>query len=49
MKLAALGIPFECDLDTSADGDAAAYGRQQTPKAFDFLVDRLEAESRRVV
>jgi hypothetical protein len=49
MKLAALGIPFECDLDTSADGNREAYERGQAPKAIGFLVDRLEAESRRVV
>jgi hypothetical protein len=49
MKLAALGIPFECDLETSAGGNGPAYDRQQAPKAVDFLVDRLEAESRRVV
>jgi S-formylglutathione hydrolase FrmB len=49
MKLGALGIPFECDLETSTGGDRPAYERQQAPKAIGFLVDRLEAESRRVV
>jgi S-formylglutathione hydrolase len=49
MKLAALGIPFECDLETSAGGNRSAYDRQQAPKAVGFLVERLEAESRRVV
>ncbi|HEX4143010.1 MAG TPA: alpha/beta hydrolase-fold protein [Pirellulales bacterium] len=49
MKLSALGIPFECDLETSAAGDRPAYERRQAPRAIDFLVERLEAESRRVV
>jgi len=49
MKLAALGIPFECDLETSAHGNAVLYRQRMAQRAVDFLVARLEAESRRVV
>ena len=48
MKLSALGIPYECDLETSAGGHGPAYYDHQAAKAIGFLVDRLEAESRRV-
>lgn len=44
MKLAALGVPFECDLETSAGGHSQAYYDRQAPAATRFLVERLERE-----
>jgi len=48
MKLAALGIPYECDLATSAGGHGWKYYEHMAPQAVGFLADRLERESRRV-
>jgi pimeloyl-ACP methyl ester carboxylesterase len=48
MKMAAIGIPYECDLETSIGAGGLAYYRQMIAKAVDYLVDRLLAESRRV-
>ncbi len=48
MKLAALGIPHECDLETSGGGHGFAYYGRMVPAALEFLVQRLEQESRRV-
>ena len=48
MKLAALGIPHECDLETSGGGHGFAYYGRMAPAALEFLVQRLEQESRRV-
>jgi pimeloyl-ACP methyl ester carboxylesterase len=49
MKLAALGIPHECDLETSAGGRGFAYYNHMVPRAVAFLVERLERERLRVV
>ena len=49
MKLAALGIPHEYDLETSAGGHGFGYYSHMAPRAIEFLVKRLEQESRRVV
>ncbi len=48
MKLAALGIPHQCDLETTVAAGHLAYYHQQLPKAIAFIVERLAAESRRV-
>jgi S-formylglutathione hydrolase FrmB len=48
MKLASLGVPFECDLETSAGGHSFAYACHMAPRAIGFLAERLEAERRRV-
>jgi enterochelin esterase-like enzyme len=48
MKLYSLGIPFECDLETSAGGHGFAYYNHLAPKAVDFLLRRLEQERLRV-
>jgi S-formylglutathione hydrolase FrmB len=48
MKLGALGIPFECDLETGGQGHGFEYYSRMAPAAMRFLVERLEAESRRV-
>lgn len=49
MKLGALGIPHECDLETSAGGHGWEYYNHMAPRAVEFLFDRLERERRRVV
>jgi S-formylglutathione hydrolase FrmB len=48
MKLYSLGIPFECDLETSAGGHGFAYYNHMAHKALDFLVRRLEQERLRI-
>ena len=48
MKLAALGIPFLCDLETTGGGHGFEYYGRMAPRAMQFLVERLEQESRRV-
>lgn len=49
MKLYSLGIPYECDLETSAGGHSWSYYNQMLPKAFEFMTRRLEQERLRVV
>lgn len=48
MKLSALGIPFECDLETQAGGHGFGYYQHQAPKAFEFLLRGLNHERLRV-
>jgi enterochelin esterase-like enzyme len=49
MKLAALGIPHEYDLETAAGGHGFDYYNAMAPHAIAFLAERLEKERRRVV
>lgn len=49
MKLAALGIPHECELATTGGGHGWDYYNLIGPRAIRFLVERLEHERRRVV
>jgi S-formylglutathione hydrolase len=49
MKMAALGIMHECDLETSAGGHGWVYYNHMAPRAVGFLAERLEQERRRVV
>jgi S-formylglutathione hydrolase FrmB len=49
MKLYSLGIPHECDLETSAGGHSFDYYNHIAPKALAFIVERLERERLRVV
>jgi len=49
MKLAALGIPFEYDLETSGGGHGFEYYNRMAEKAVGFIVNRLESERLRVV
>ena len=49
MKLWSLGVPHECDLETSGCGHSFEYYSKMAPKAIQFLVDRLEKERLRVV
>jgi S-formylglutathione hydrolase FrmB len=44
MKLAALGIPYECDLETSGGGHGFEYYNRMAERAIRFLVERLESE-----
>jgi S-formylglutathione hydrolase FrmB len=49
MKLYSLGVPHECDLETSGGGHSFEYYGRMVPKAVQFLVDRLDAEQRRLL
>lgn len=49
MKLAALGIPHEYDLETSGGGHSWEYYNLLAPRAIHFLSERLEHERRRVL
>jgi enterochelin esterase-like enzyme len=49
MKLAALGIPHEYDLETTAGGHGFTYYNHMVPRAVAFLAERLERERMRVV
>jgi S-formylglutathione hydrolase FrmB len=49
MKLRSMGIPFACDLETSAGGHGFAYYDALAPRAIDFLVAGLEKERLRLV
>jgi len=48
MKLSALGIPHDADLDTSAAGVPTSYTDLMAAKAVDYLVERLERERLRM-
>jgi S-formylglutathione hydrolase len=49
MKLSSIGIPFEADLETTADGDRLVYARQMWPRMLESLLQGLERERLRVV
>lgn len=49
MKLDSLGVPSESDLQTTGGGHSFEYYSRMAPKAFEFLVERLERERLRVV
>jgi len=48
MKLAALGIPYEVDMETSGGGHGFEYYGRMAEKALGFVHQRLESERRRV-
>ena len=48
-KLAAIGIPHDCDLETQAGGHTWAYYDHMAPRAIGYLMERLERERLRVV
>lgn len=48
MKLAALGIPQEYDLETTGGGHGFDYYNRMAPRAIGFLAERLEKERRRI-
>lgn len=49
MKLAALGVPHECDLETSGGVHGFEYYNQMAGPALEFVVGSLERERTRVV
>lgn len=49
MKLSSLGVPFECDLDTSAGGHGFEYYNHMAETVIQFLVNRLNSERLRIV
>jgi S-formylglutathione hydrolase FrmB len=49
MKLYSLGVPHECDLETSGGGHGFEYYGRMAPQVMQFLVDRLDQERRRIV
>ena len=48
MKLVAIGIPHECDLETSAGGHGFEYYNYMAPAALGFIMERLGQEFRRL-
>jgi S-formylglutathione hydrolase FrmB len=48
MKLYSLGVPHECDLETTGGGHGFTYYNLMAERAIGFLVDRLEQEHRRL-
>ena len=44
MKLWSLGIPHECDLETTGGGHGFDYYDKMAPRAIGFLAERLEQE-----
>lgn len=49
MKLSSLGIPHECDLETTGGGHSFEYYNRMAPRAVKFIVDRLDQERRRLL
>jgi S-formylglutathione hydrolase len=49
MKLAASGIPFDCELELEADGDERKYYQQMLPRAMEYVAVHLERERLRLV
>lgn len=49
MKLSALGIPYDCEMEASAGGRMADYETLMAPQAIGFIAERLERERLRVV
>lgn len=48
MKLSALGIPHDADLETSSAGRSASYAELMASAAVAYLLERLDRERRRV-
>ncbi len=49
MKLASLGVPFECDLETEGGGHGFGYYSQMAEKAVGFVARSLDKERLRIV
>jgi S-formylglutathione hydrolase FrmB len=49
MKLSSLGVPFECDLETTGGGHSFEYASRMAERAVGFIAKRLEQERLRVV
>jgi len=48
MKLASLGVPFDCDLETIAGGHGYQYYERMAPTAIEYISQRLQRERQRV-
>ncbi|MDA7977742.1 MAG: esterase family protein [Pirellulales bacterium] len=48
MKLSSMGVPYECDLETSAGGHGWDYYNQMFAPALEFVVRGLQSEQRRL-
>jgi hypothetical protein len=48
MKLASLGVPFECDLETDNGGHSYQYFCHMAERAVGFLAERLQRERLRI-
>jgi S-formylglutathione hydrolase FrmB len=49
MKLSSIGIPFECDLESTGGGHSFEYYGRMAPRAVAFLVQALDRERLRVL
>jgi len=49
MKLASLGIPFDCELEIEAGGHGFGYYNTVAERAVGFIAERLERERLRIV
>ncbi len=49
MKLYSLGVPHECDLETSGGGHGFEYYNLMAERAVSFIAERLDQERRRLV
>jgi pimeloyl-ACP methyl ester carboxylesterase len=49
MKLGALGIPYDCDLETRGGGHGFEYYNKMAHTAVEYIAERLDRERRRVV
>ena len=49
MKLGSLGVPFECDLETTGDGHGFHYYGLMADRAIGFIANALDRERLRVV
>lgn len=49
MKLSSLGVPHQCDLETTGGGHGFEYYQRMAPAAVRFIVERLEQERLRLV
>lgn len=49
MKLFSLGVPYECDLETTCGGHGFTYYAKMAATAIGFVAERLEKERLRVV
>lgn len=49
MKLGSLGVPFECDLETSAGGHGFPYYNHMAPRAVGYVAKGLQSLALRIV
>lgn len=49
MKLYSLGVPYEGDLETTANATGCPYYKKMIGPAMEFIAERLDTERRRVV